>query len=186
VTISETKIYFNSVNSIRCGCPLRWRTFTNKALNKMLSQLFFVLVVATFSQVCLGANLRTQAVVSSCQITEYILALQDDCGFESIHGLWPDPEDTCTNCTSEAFDESKLTSSTLSDMNKYWPTCVSGNTNEDFWSHEWSKHGTCTGMSQEDYFSQAISLYKKYVGDCTTDCYVCLTPTFGYEGVNVC
>jgi hypothetical protein len=162
------------------------RTFTNKEPNKMLSQLFFVLVVVTFSQVCLGANLRTQAVVSSCQITEYILALQDDCGFESIHGLWPDPEDTCTNCTSEAFDESKLTSSTLSDMNKYWPTCVSGNTNEDFWSHEWSKHGTCTGMSQEDYFSQAISLYKKYVGDCTTDCYVCLTPTFGYEGVNVC
>jgi ribonuclease T2 len=103
-----------------------------------------------------------------------------------LTGLWPDPEDTCTNCTSEVFDESKLTSQTLADMNAYWPTCVSGNSNQDFWSHEWSKHGTCTGMSQEDYFSQTISLYQKYKSGCTTDCYVCLTPTFTYEGVNIC
>jgi ribonuclease I len=70
-------------------------------------------------------------------------------------------------------------------MNKYWPTCQSG-ANADFWSHEWSKHGTCTGMTQETYFSQAISLYQKYVSKCTTDCYVCLTPSFGYEGVDIC
>jgi len=119
----------------------------------------------------------------SCQITEYILALQDDCGFESIHGLWPDPEATCTYCTSEAFSTSKLSSSTLTNMKKYWPTCQSGTTNEDFWSHEWSKHGTCTGKSQDSYFSEAISLYQKYVGKCKTDCYICFTPSFGYEGV---
>jgi len=121
--------------------------------------------------------------VGSCEITEYILALQDDCGFESIHGLWPDPEDTCTYCTEEEFDESELTSSTLAQMNKYWPTCESGNSNEDFWSHEWSKHGTCSGLSQEDYFSDAISLYNKYKSECVTDCYICFTPSMSYEGV---
>ena len=31
-------------------------------------------------------------------------------------GLWPDPEDSCTYCTEEEFDESKLSSNTLSDM----------------------------------------------------------------------
>jgi hypothetical protein len=28
----------------------------------------------------------TDVKLSTCQITEYILALQDDCGWESIHG----------------------------------------------------------------------------------------------------
>ena len=148
-----------------------------------MSRLFFLTLVASVIACIYGANLRPSVSTSACDITEYILALQDDCGFESIHGLWPDPEDTCTDCTSEVFDESKLTSQTLSDMNKYWPTCIDTNTNEDFWSHEWSKHGTCTGMTQEEYFSQGISLYLKYKSNCTTDCYICLTPTFSYEGV---
>jgi ribonuclease I len=144
-----------------------------------LSKIVLV-IFAVVASLAFGANLRTET--GSCQISEYILALQDDCGFESIHGLWPDPESSCTSCTTEVFSESKLTSQTLSDMNKYWPTCQSGS-NSDFWSHEWSKHGTCTGMSQEAYFSQAISLYQKYKTNCKTDCYICLTPTFGYEGV---
>ena len=65
---------------------------------------------------------------------------------------------------------------------KYWPTCQSGGSNEDFWSHEWSKHGTCTGMSQEDYFSTTIDLYLDHKSDCSTDCYICFTPTLTYEG----
>lgn len=43
--------------------------------------------------------------LSTCQITQYVLALQDDCGFESIHGLWPDPESSCSYCTTEVFSE---------------------------------------------------------------------------------
>ena len=118
-----------------------------------------------------------------CVVSEYVLALQHSCGFESIHGLWPDPESTCTYCTNEVFSTSKLSSTTLSNMKKYWPTCQSGNTNEDFWSHEWSKHGTCTGMTQDAYFSKGISLFLSYNSKCSSTCNICFTPTFVYEKV---
>ncbi len=118
--------------------------------------------------------------LSTCVISQYVLALQHACGFESIHGLWPDPEATCTTCTSEVFSTSKLSSTTLSDMKQYWPTCQTG-TNEDFWSHEWSKHGTCTGMSQDGYFSKGISLFESYNYKCSSTCNICFSPTFVYQ-----
>eukprot|EP01035_Chromulina_nebulosa_P027821 gene27821-36639_t len=133
------------------------------------------------------SNITTIDTVTTCKISEYVLALQDDCkfGYDTIHGLWPDPASSCTSCTTEVFSESKLSSTTLSGMKKYWPTCQSG-TNDDFWSHEWSKHGTCTGLTQDAYFSKALSLYSSYGSKCTTDCYLCFTPSFSYEGKDIC
>jgi ribonuclease I len=71
----------------------------------------------------------------------YVIENYEQCQFDypTIHGLWPDPETTCTECTAEAFSEGKLSSLTLRDMHKYWPTCMESNTNEQFWAHEWSK-----------------------------------------------
>jgi ribonuclease I len=33
---------------------------------------------------------------------------------------------------------------------------------ECFWSHEWSCHGSCSGLSQEDYFSSVMKLHEEY------------------------
>lgn len=148
----------------------------------------FVLIFAALFAVVVSAAFNETLPVKSvkaCAMTDYKLALQNLCGFESIHGLWPDPESACTNCSSEAFSTSKISSSVLNDMNAYWPTCTGSNSNNDFWSHEWSKHGTCTGMSQNDYFAKAISLYKQWKSECgnRNNCYICFTPSFGHQGV---
>lgn len=46
-------------------------------------------------------------------------------------------------------------------MEEKWPNVKadkdsSGHT--QFWEHEWSKHGTCSGLLQFDYFSSALGL----------------------------
>jgi len=83
----------------------------------------------------------------------------------TIHGLWPQfssggyPQ----YCTNEVYD-SKVTTKIGSDMLKYWPNIqyvFNDPLYTSFWEHEWSKHGTCTGLSQEDYFQITISLYLK-------------------------
>lgn len=149
--------------------------------------MFFSKVIAIFFLAAVAAasttSNNTAPVKSMCSITQYVLALQYMCGYESIHGLWPDPASSCDTCTTEVFSTSKLSSTTLADMNKYWPTCQSGTTNESFWSHEWSKHGTCSGMTQDAYFSKAISLFKSYGSKCSKDCHICFSPNLSYQGV---
>ena len=31
-----------------------------------------------------------------------------------------------------------------------------------FWQHEWEKHGTCSGLTQYDYFQDTINLIKSF------------------------
>lgn len=81
------------------------------------------------------------------------------CDF-TIHGLWPNyfhgyPFD----CTSEELDERKI-ESLIPEMEKEWPSYTTSNL--EFWGHEWSKHGTCTGNSQHTYFDDVLRLDDKY------------------------
>lgn len=81
-----------------------------------------------------------------------------------IHGLWPNRNDGTwpASCTNEEFDESEF-KDVLANMNTDWGTLAcSSSHNEDFWEHEWSKHGTCSGLSQHDYFQRSIDLYNDY------------------------
>ena len=67
------------------------------------------------------------------------------------------------DCTSEAFDPSALNATTLREMAVYWPTLSTGG-DDAFWSHEWSKHGTCALdvlPSQADYFAGALKPWLK-------------------------
>ncbi|XP_003748072.1 ribonuclease Oy [Galendromus occidentalis] len=87
--------------------------------------------------------------------------------FWTIHGLWPSnatawPE----NCDpSHPFDASRI-STLRSQLDEYWPSVTSENS-DSFWSHEWSKHGTCAKSiprlsGEYNYFSQTLQLYSKW------------------------
>ena len=79
----------------------------------------------------------------------------------SLHGLWPsrvgsDSASYPCECTEESFDESKV-SDLLTRMETNWASYTGQN--QQFWSHEWSKHGTCSTPflgNQHDYFSNAL------------------------------
>lgn len=98
----------------------------------------------------------------------------------TIHGLWPDNCDGTyeENCDSsrdytdistilKKFDKTDV----LDYMNTYWIS--DDESNEDFWEHEWSTHGTCintldtscysgytTGEEAADFFQIVTDLFK--------------------------
>jgi ribonuclease I len=93
-----------------------------------------------------------------------ILALQkcNDNSPWTIHGLWPSYASGNSGpefCTTQAFSQA-LVQDLWQQIDQYWPTCSwSGNTEDQFLSHEWSKHGTCTGETQHAYFAQVLNLF---------------------------
>ncbi|XP_057950078.1 extracellular ribonuclease LE-like [Malania oleifera] len=84
----------------------------------------------------------------------------------SIHGLWPNFNNGSypQNCNRN----SPFTPSTLTDlttrMQKSWPTLACPRSNgTKFWTHEWTKHGTCSEsvLDQYSYFKAALDLKHK-------------------------
>ena len=80
----------------------------------------------------------------------------------TIHGLWPDFADGGWPqfCTKEKLNNATI-SPILSQLEQYWPNVKALQpTSEHFlesWQHEWSKHGTCTGLTQKEYFQAALN-----------------------------
>lgn len=83
----------------------------------------------------------------------------------TIHGLWPSEgsEHKPGYCNSSwPFRESKI-EDLKSAMMIHWPTYEEGEDPEEFWSHEWEKHGTCATSlpnlnSEHKYFATALAL----------------------------
>jgi ribonuclease T2 len=76
----------------------------------------------------------------------------------TIHGLWPNSYTiyhgpSC--CKDIRFDMNELKSIEQS-MEHNWPSFF--NPNEQFWSHEWLKHGTCSQMDQLSYFKTTLDI----------------------------
>ena len=79
-------------------------------------------------------------------------------------GLWPERKDGSwpSNCSEESFDPSVIDELGRERFLQHWPNVKfppSSPEYDDFWVHEWTKHGTCSGLSQKDYFESALESY---------------------------
>jgi ribonuclease T2 len=102
----------------------------------------------------------------------------------TVHGLWPQYKSGGYNhgnatltpfadsfltysadCTTEAFDPAIVDAIGKSTMTQYWPDVKYAESDPnytEFWNHEWTKHGTCSGLSQLTYFNSTINLIQSF------------------------
>jgi ribonuclease T2 len=86
----------------------------------------------------------------------------------SLHGLWPQPNGNFY-CGVKASDRANdkpgrwgqlppvdLDAATRRELDQVMP-----GTQSDLERHEWIKHGTCSGKSQQDYFADAVRLLRE-------------------------
>ncbi|KAG7375841.1 hypothetical protein PHYPSEUDO_015133 [Phytophthora pseudosyringae] len=82
----------------------------------------------------------------------------------TLHGLWPELAGSAppSFCSGEAFDADKIERELGIDaLHQYWPDVKYSEASPqyaDFWKHEWTRHGTCSGLEQVAYFTHAINL----------------------------
>lgn len=123
--------------------------------------------------------------------------------FFTLHGNWPTYNDGSYPCEcGGSFDPNEI-SSISSDMNKFWPSFRGSN--DDFWSHEWTKHGTCASSSpylkgELNFFSNTLKARASFdIYDALTkgglqtgtrvslsDVHSALRQAFGHDGVVGC
>ena len=96
----------------------------------------------------------------------------------TIHGLWPQYADSTgypSYCSNEAFDPDVPLNIGWTTMTEKWPDVQYDENSTDydsFWEHEWTKHGTCSNLSQQNYCESALNL--------TSDL---LTPTVLHDAI---
>jgi ribonuclease I len=95
-------------------------------------------------------------------IAEYELALQKNTvnNTATIHGLWlnysyPVEHQFCNNSTLNLTNISEL----IPEMEINWGSLYESNV--EFWNHEWIKHGTCSNLTQYEYFSKGLQLHRE-------------------------
>ena len=85
----------------------------------------------------------------------------------SIHGGWPQytnggwPQ----NCCFEKEFRASQIDSIRDELDKHWGTLKAGASDDSFWSHEWTKHGTCAKNSELlngelNYFNHTLQAFK--------------------------
>ncbi|KAF4315798.1 hypothetical protein G195_010571 [Phytophthora kernoviae 00238/432] len=82
----------------------------------------------------------------------------------TLHGLWPELSGSAppSFCSGEVFDADKVERELgIDTLHQYWPDVKYSEISPqyaDFWKHEWTRHGTCSGLPQVAYFTEAINL----------------------------
>ena len=67
--------------------------------------------------------------------------------------------DLLSTCTDEEFNPKTVHDLGPDRFDHLWPNVKSSEPSKahySFWEHEWTKHGTCTGLSQDEYFDTAL------------------------------
>eukprot|EP00026_Physarum_polycephalum_P015208 Phypoly_transcript_15839.p1 GENE.Phypoly_transcript_15839~~Phypoly_transcript_15839.p1 ORF type:complete len:206 (+),score=19.88 Phypoly_transcript_15839:234-851(+) len=79
----------------------------------------------------------------------------------TIHGLWPESKDGSypQYCSSKEFSTSEISDLTHT-LNDVWLSADGDNSG--LWEHEWDKHGTCSNLEIQTYFSRSIDLQAHY------------------------
>lgn len=94
----------------------------------------------------------------------YLSLIKEQDGSFSIHGLWPQttPDSYPTYCKKVNFDINELNPN-IDELNHFWYSTEEKN--EDFWKHEWQKHGSCvwTPMTEQEYFCNGLKLYHEAI-----------------------
>lgn len=80
----------------------------------------------------------------------------------TIHGMWPQFQDGSwpSSCSNEKFDPEVVYDIGEQRFEKFWPNVKSSKNSRDhmsFWEHEWVKHGTCSGLTQKEYFETTLN-----------------------------
>ena len=92
----------------------------------------------------------------------YLSLIKEDNDTWSIHGLWPqyDNNKYPTFCKKVNFSYEKL-EPIISELKMFWYS--NKGKNDDFWKHEWQKHGSCMfiPMNEFSYFNKTLELYKQ-------------------------
>merc|ERR1719276_687925 len=87
-------------------------------------------------------------------------------GSLTLHGLWPEGNDGSwpSTCSNEKFNPDTITKIGRDRFNTYWPNVkapssspTTSPTYYSFWNHEWTKHGTCSGLTQYEYFNTTLN-----------------------------
>ena len=76
--------------------------------------------------------------------------------FWNIHGLWPSDGNRSLQYCSDAPFNTSLISSLQSELLQYWNGLYASD--DTFHAHEWQKHGTCSGLNEEEYFSTVLQV----------------------------
>ncbi len=77
----------------------------------------------------------------------------------TIHGLWPNKASCGTGYGYCATSELSLNKETINKISPWMPNWYYAS---DFGRHEWSKHGSCQGLSDDDYFLLTQKLAEKF------------------------
>ncbi|RSD27276.1 ribonuclease T [Vibrio pectenicida] len=101
---------------------------------------------------------------------EFISKDKNICNNEfKLHGIWPyytsveDKDNIINYHPSNCFKskgcsstkDCEITADTISFLSKDKDMQKIYHKNLNLWSHEWRKHGTCSGLNQKEYFEQA-------------------------------